>query len=278
MSEADFKIKKYTGKLCIARELQANIELSVDQKNHEKYEFTLYHGFQVKRILDGTIPLAFEQKGDHLTVYSPGGLQGDAISFAYHGFSSFYYSTSQAVFLPAYFCYLPFSGHRLVWFEPKQMENGLMDASKEDDLSGLGYEAEYDLQLKVTQDVCCNLTLDNKGRCQGKSDGLTIMASPFIRKHTEQEITFIYSLFWEKEPALKTQFKDAANVLMSDGRRGTTVFLSPYTNRMIFFVGKNQLVMSLDQIESDYITYRDTGEIPYPEAEVENDDFDQSFD
>lgn len=272
VSEADFKIKKYVGKLSVARELHAKIELEVDQKNHEKYEFTLYHGFRVKHIFDGINKLKFEQKGDHITIYSPGGLEGNAICFEYDGYSGFYYSTSQAVFLPAYFCYLPFPGHRLVWFEPKQMENGMMDASKEDDLSGIGYEAEYDLQLDLSQKIYCNLPVDKKGHCFGKSDGLTMMASPFIREYKEQGITFIYSLFWEEEPALKSQLQQAANLLIKDGRRGTTVFLPPYTNRMIFFVGENHMVMPLDSIESEYIKYRDTGEIPYPEAEVDEND------
>ena len=65
VSMADFKIKKYAGNLKVKRQLQAEIQIEPDEKKHDKYEFTLYHGFKVKQIADGNRILRFEQKGDH---------------------------------------------------------------------------------------------------------------------------------------------------------------------------------------------------------------------
>ena len=274
VSMADFKIKKYAGNLKVKRQLQAEIQIEPDEKKHDKYEFTLYHGFKVKQIADGNRILRFEQKGDHITIYVPGGLEQESITFIYQGYSSFYYSTSQATFLPAYFCYLPFPGHRLVWFEPSLMDNGMKDASKEDDLSGIGYEVEYDLLLDLSQKVYSNLSVDQKGHCRGKSDGLTLMASPYITEYTENGITFLYSIFRQNEISLKDQFKETATQLVMDGRTGTTVFVPPYLNRMIFFVGKDQVILEPDQLDNYYKKYMETGEIPYPEAEEEDYDFD----
>lgn len=274
VSEADFKIKKYTGNLCVKRELQAEIQVEIDEKNHDKYEFTLYHGFQVEKILEGSTKLKFEQKGDHITIYVPDGLRQDTITFTYHGYSNFYYSTSQATFLPAYFCYLPFPGHRLVWFEPVLMEDGMYDASKQDNLSGIGYEVQYDLLLDLSQKVYSNIPVDQNGRCHGKSDGLTIMASPFIVEYKEKGITFLYSLFRQSETALKDQFKECATSFVKDGRTGITVFVPPYLNRMIFFVGEDQVILEPDFIDDYYKKYMETGEIPYPKAEEVNYDFD----
>lgn len=274
VSMADFKIKKYAGNLKVKRQLQAEIQIEPDEKKHDKYEFTLYHGFKVKQIADGNRILRFEQKGDHITIYVPGGLEQESITFIYQGYSSFYYSTSQATFLPAYFCYLPFPGHRLVWFEPSLMDNGMKDASKEDDLSGIGYEVKYDLLLDLSQKVYSNLSVDQKGHCRGKSDGLTLMASPYITEYTENGITFLYSIFRQNEISLKDQFKETATQLVMDGRTGTTVFVPPYLNRMIFFVGKDQVILEPDQLDNYYKKYMETGEIPYPEAEEEDYDFD----
>lgn len=273
VSSADFIIKKYAGMLSVKRELEANIQIDVDDGTHEMYEFTLYHGFQIKNIYDGEQKLEYDQKGDHVTIYTPGGLKQGAITFVYHGYSNFYYSTSQATFLPAYFCYLPFPGHRLVWFEPVLMESGMYDSSKQDDLSGIGYEIEYDLLLDLSQKAYTNLGFLEDGHCRGKSDGLTIMASPYIMEEKVKGITFLYPLFKQEEPALKQQFEEAASQFIEDGRNDITVFVPPYTNRMIFFVGQDQLILELDLLDYYYKQYMETGKIPYPEAEEMDYDF-----
>lgn len=274
VSEADFTIKKYAGNLTVNRELQAEIEVYMDEKNHDKYEFTLYHGFQVSTILDGEKELEFEQKGDHITIHSPGGLKQKAVTFVYHGYSNFYYSTSQATFLPGYFCYLPFPGHRLVWLKEELMENGMYDASKEDDLSGIGYEVEYDLKVDLAQKVYSNISVDEQGNCQGKSDGLTLLASPYMVSQKEQGVTFLYPLCRQGEYMLDDLFKETATELVKDGRKGITVFVPPYSNRMMFFVGKDHVVLEPEFLEDHYIKYRETGEIPYPKAEEIDYDYD----
>lgn len=140
--------------------------------------------------------MRFEQKGDHITIYVPGGLEQESITFIYQGYSNFYYFDSSSDIFAGLFLLSSISlGHRLVWFEPSLMDNGMKDASKEDDLSGIGYEVEYDLLLDLSQKVYSNLSVDQKGHCRGKSDGLTLMASPYITEYTENGITFLYSVF-----------------------------------------------------------------------------------
>lgn len=84
----------------------------------------------------------------------------------------------------------------------------------------------------------------------------------------------MYSIFRQNEISLKDQFKETATQLVMDGRTGTTVFVPPYLNRMIFFVGKDQVILEPDQLDNYYKKYMEIGEIPYPEAEEEDYDFD----
>lgn len=66
---------------------------------------------------------------------------------------------------------------------------------------------------------------------------------------------------------MKDQFKECATSFVKDGRTGITVFVPPYLNRMIFFVGEDQVILEPDFIDDYYKKYMETGEIPYPKAE-----------
>lgn len=66
---------------------------------------------------------------------------------------------------------------------------------------------------------------------------------------------------------MKAQFKECATSFVKDGRTGITVFVPPYLNRMIFFVGEDQVILEPDFIDDYYKKYMETGEIPYPKAE-----------
>lgn len=57
------------------------------------------------------------------------------------------------------------------------------------------------------------------------------------------------------------------------GEQGLQCLFLPYLNRMIFFVGKDQVILEPDQLDNYYKKYMETGEIPYPEAEEEDYDF-----
>lgn len=278
VSKANFKVKKYSGEITVDRQLDGNLIIEVDKDSLKQYEFTLSHDYEVKEISSGGKQLLFEQKGDHITVHSDNKLEGSKLKILYAGFSNRYFSTSQATYLPGFFCYIPFPGHRLVWFEGEELENGLIDISKEDDMMGLGYKTKFDLKLNFSGNLYTNLKLNSKGHYEGETEGVTLLASDFAKIYQYKDITFVYSgSSWQEQ-----DFKDACQRTLKkidyeNELKGKMIFAPPLTNKWNFYVAQDHLVMDLGDLQDSYGKYREDGEIPYPSSGEEWEDQDDSI-
>lgn len=113
-SESDFSITQYNAELSVFSKLNSKVKMTVDKPDLEKYDFTLYHGYNVASAEDQNgKALEYEQNGDYLTVYPSG--ETTEIALNYSGFSSTFYANAQGIFLPGYFPYLPQSGKKLCY-------------------------------------------------------------------------------------------------------------------------------------------------------------------
>lgn len=107
--DPDFEVTSYDMDLCIYRQLDAEVSMTLSDTGLEYYNFTLYHGYNVLKITDieGNA-LKYNREGDYVTVIGNGNLQ--LINIKYSGYSPILYSNYQACSLPGFFAYYPIPG------------------------------------------------------------------------------------------------------------------------------------------------------------------------
>lgn len=116
--EADFSVTGYQMDIKASNQLTFKTTLSFGDisTNEEPYAFTLYHGFQIKKIY--TQPddiLSFQRDGDYLYVYAPAGTK--EITFEYEGTGCPFYGEYAGIYLPAGLPYYPIAGFYKVYDE-----------------------------------------------------------------------------------------------------------------------------------------------------------------
>lgn len=111
--DPDFEVTSYDMDLCIYRQLDAEVSMTLSDTGLEYYNFTLYHGYNVLKITDieGNA-LKYNREGDYVTVIGNGNLQ--LINIKYSGYSPILYSNYQACSLPGFFAYYPIPGFYII--------------------------------------------------------------------------------------------------------------------------------------------------------------------
>ena len=160
-SEEDFKITKYVADIHVNRILKADVEVYVDKPELETYMFSLRHEYRVTSVEDERgEQLNYRQEGDWITLQPEDAGKHSKFVFHYQGASKKFYSTSQAVRLPAYLAYLPFSGKRYLFLDFVQ-KYGEQDVSQVlydgPVLEGPGYKTEYDITVDSSLKLYSNL-------------------------------------------------------------------------------------------------------------------------
>lgn len=112
---ADFTVRRYAMDLSAGRQLNATVTMDItDDEHSDAYRFTLYHGYDVSRVLDQDgRRLAFVQEGDYITVTSAG--KQRQVTFEYSGGGGAHIANYQCVYLPGYFPYYPVPGFGSTW-------------------------------------------------------------------------------------------------------------------------------------------------------------------
>jgi len=164
--EAGFIVEEYDMDLTISNELQAEVEVTIDNPDLDNYEFTLYHGYVLTSVRTEHGEIPFAREGDYISI---GNLyDADIIMFKYYGKSPKFYANRQAITLPGYFAYYPQAGRKNIW-----------------DLDQYGYvrntsrnESQYSVKIHSGLKIFCNLAgTDNS--FHGKSNGVTLFAGMY---------------------------------------------------------------------------------------------------
>ena len=188
--DGSFRISKIEG------EIDTRIFFSFDGRvsgkmleDTDEIDFTLYHDLKVGSV-SGEGVKGFSQKEDTVRIYFDREMEsgGDiAFSLSYCGNSSpYFYSNERAVFLPAFFNYLPCpgkgyamsadSGGTLLRPLPTYIENAV----------------EYDFCISSANDIYTNLERQENGRFTGLScRGVDILSSNHIRKYDYPDFEII---------------------------------------------------------------------------------------
>ena len=111
--EAGFLVEEYEMDLTISNELHAEVEVTLDHHDLDRYEFTLYHGYIVTSVRTENGEIPFTRQGDYIRIGSLNG--ADRLIFKYYGKSPKFYANRQAIALPGYFAYYPKAGRTNIW-------------------------------------------------------------------------------------------------------------------------------------------------------------------
>lgn len=264
--EADFKILRYSGSLSAKRQLNASIDMEVDQGNLPEYCFTLYHGYKLSDVTDEKgNSISFEQDADHIRLDTKNCQSIKKIHFEYAGYSREYVTTSQAVLLGGNFPYLPFPG----WLEYKGEPKDNTLYSDEYSLKGLCYPVEYDIEFPTGAKMYTNLTECADSHFKGKSEGATFISSKFMRETKVGNATLYYSplnaLYWnENIENTKQEFKNTIEKYPAlAARENLNIFdISMDVRVPMWYVAKDHLIASQSDLDYIYPFYEKYGYTP----------------
>lgn len=232
--DARYRALGYDMVLKFGRQLTAEVAMAVDSPNLEAYPMTLYHGYQIKSVTDDRgEPLRYTRDGDYLTVENnPSGALRE-IRLAYAGYSSTFYSNSQAVYLPGSFPYYPQPGFHTVF-------STLCDGYEK---NALIQPAQFRIEIKAPFQVFSNLRASD-GVLSGSTEAPTLL-SGFIDSFEMQESKIVFSVFWElTRNEIKERIAEI-DLFENPELKGKSVFLIPktrYENRELAFVFDDSLV------------------------------------
>lgn len=275
-SEEDFKITKYVADIHVNRILNADVEVYVDKPELETYTFSLRHEYRVTSVEDEYgEQVSYRQEGDWITLQPDVSAKHSKFVFHYRGASKKFYSTSQAIRLPAYLAYLPFSGKRYLFLDFIQ-KYGEQDASQVlydgPVLEGPGYKTEYDITVDSGLKLYSNLPEIESNHFHGISDGATLMANTFLEEEEISGVRVVHSKadpkYSPQEAETRTSWK---NFISENNVQGKTIFVWGNVYGSIddySYFGEDHLVL-MAPCTDQYQTYLKTGKHPYYEELTE---------
>lgn len=278
-SEEDFKITKYVADIQVNRILKADVEVYVDKPELETYMFSLRHEYSVTSVEDECgEQVNYRQEGDWITLQLEDAGKHSKFVFHYQGASKKFYSTSQALRLPAYLAYLPFSGKRYLFLDFVQ-KYGDQDTSlvlyKGPTLEGPGYKTEYDITVDSGLKLYSNLPEIESNHFYGISDGVTLMANTFLE---EEEISGVRVVHSKADPGyfpkVKPDYderKKWRTFIAENDLQGKTIFALGVVHGSedsYRYFGEDHLVL-MAPCTDQYQNYLKTGKHPYYEELTE---------
>lgn len=278
-AEEDFKITKYVADIHVNRILKADVEVYVDKPELETYMFSLRHEYRVTSVEDECgEQVNYRQEGDWITLQPENAKKHSKFVFRYQGASKIFYSTSQAVRLPAYLAYLPFSGKRYLFLDFVQ-KYGEQDTSlvlyNGPTLEGPGYKAEYDITVDSVLKLYSNLPEIESNHFYGISDGATLMANTFLEEEEISGVRVVHSkidpgYFPKVEPDYDERKKWRTFIAEND-LQGKTIFALGVVHGSedsYRYFGEDHLVL-MAPCTDQYQTFLKTGKPPYYEELTE---------
>ncbi|MEE3392467.1 MAG: hypothetical protein VZR23_02120 [Lachnospiraceae bacterium] len=276
-SNDDFYVKKYDIDMKITDEVAAKITVTPSDTGLDEYQYTLHYLFKVNSVTsaDGS-ELKYKQQGDYLTVYSEG-KDMSKMTISYKGVTSYFYATSQGLFLPADYEYYPFPGyHKVFLCQNDEEEKKLGDTCFSREL--LSNYALFNVKLKVkarypvfsnykgTKPVKAGRY--NIWEFSGSGNGLTLIGNPYLKSYDVNGIRIICSkLDLDNVPEGKNadtyidHFKDIYNKT-GFSYKGKSFIVAPDSNYINYCYGDDHSVDTINNWKSEII-FRSTGKL-YP--------------
>lgn len=164
---SQFNITECQMNLEIKRQLKATVTVTIDDTSHEKYIFTLYHGYIIDEVLDKNYkPLYFKQDSDYITVYKNTLSDISQITFKYEGSCPTFYSNYQGTYLSGAFPYYPKAGWHNVYYTDYQAYDYVVPDN----------QIDFFVSVNSSENTFSNLSRDDDGNFVGRSNAATIIS------------------------------------------------------------------------------------------------------
>lgn len=219
--EGGFSVIKYEMDLAVKNELSAKVTMTVDSPSLDKYKFTLYHGFKVKKAenQDGDL-LSFVQDGDYIEV-SRGGGTASSITLTYSGYDPTYYSHYQGMSLFGNFPFFPQSGYMSVYDTERQgFYSNLLETP-----------TEFYVTVDHPNTVYSNLDRIDRNAFHGISDSCVLM-SGFLDEKNIDGVDVVYPYLDAEQFSEEGLISDVRSFLSSkqDDNVVKKIFIRPAVN------------------------------------------------
>lgn len=168
--KAKFTVSDYDMELEMKKELNAKVDMTIqDTARLSEYEFTLFHGYRVSKVVDEEgKELSFQQEGDTVRVKNNGAMAVRKMCFYYSGHSATFYSNNKACFLPGLFPYYPRPGIRQLYKDTKFVD-------------GEDAEANFKVHIVDNESVTSNLKKAN-GMFEGRAKNVILVNGRYQEK------------------------------------------------------------------------------------------------
>lgn len=242
IKEPDFKVERYDIKLAIGRLLSADVIIKPDKQELEEYAFTLYHGYHICSVQDKKgNSLPYNRVGDYLYIDNETGNM-DEVHISYSGYSKNFYSTSQGIWLPAYFAYYPVAGCREIFEECEYVKKEKEETS------------HFRLTIDAPEAIYCSLKKQASGIYEGNAEGITLLGSRFADCFSEGECRIVYSVLEFAEEDIKEYYYQTVKAENKEEQR-TDIFLVPFSMYEPFYCDDTQLLTYGFTMAEDYQRY-----------------------
>lgn len=228
--------------------LKAKVVIKVDNKNLEKYKFTLYHGYNIQNIKINGEDAEFNRKLDYFEINNNKHDKIDAITINYNGYSSRYYSNVQGSILPGFLPFYPMAGYQEVYdlnyqsFVPNHSDVNI----------------NFDVKVSSMKQFYSNLNENDKNHFSGNSKSLTLI-SGLYKTITIEDIRVVYPYPDVKELSKNNIEKYIKNFKVSniDNNKIKTIIILPSLNQGEFetVYSDNNYIISrwVVDIQDDYV-------------------------
>ncbi|MDE5604830.1 MAG: hypothetical protein K2I73_04520, partial [Eubacterium sp.] len=209
-----FRVVKYDLHFSAFLNLKADAKIYVDNKNLQKYKFTLYNKYKVSEVTNQNgSKLDFTQEYDYLTIDS-GNSDTEYLNIKYSGGSTKYYSSYAGVLLPSNFAYYPIPGFHKTF----DSYYGFFDHS-------LPYNTAFNVEFSSSKTVYCNLEETEKNKFKGYAKSIILLSGNYKTEKID-DTTIIYPYFSKtyKPEQLNEHFK----TFIKDNRNIKKIFILPH--------------------------------------------------
>ena len=168
--------------------LKAKVVIKVDNKNLEKYKFTLYHGYNIKNIKINDKDVNFNRNLDYFEINNTQNYEIDTITINYDGYSSRYYSNIQGTILPGFLPFYPMAGYQEVYdlnyqsFVPNHSDKNI----------------NFNVNVSSMKQFYSNLNESEKNHFSGNAESLSLV-SGLYKSILVNDIKIIYPYLDIKE-------------------------------------------------------------------------------
>ena len=218
--EAEFAVTEYWMDIKINRQMSAEVTMQLDESELERYIFTLYHGYEIRSVRDGSgRELSYDREGDYLTVWNDTD-ELEQICITYEGCSRHFYATAQGVLLPSYFAYYPVPGFCSV-FE-------YIDGYGEEYTRNRRFYSVYHVTVDAPEELYCSLPDGLDGGYEGYAEGVTLLGSLFVDCKSVDNCRIIYPTLEYSESEMEVMYRELAEE-HQEFFENRDIFIMPYS-------------------------------------------------